>query len=296
MIKNPFVLNVFALVLLVSCTEAPDAPASSESDASQESTASPVSAIETNQSPYPARYVELEPLIRMQMKGVESLVSHISIDGAPAFDMYDCYEFGKFETQGNIDYIDKGYEYIARRARIWRNTFEKYGYDKAIYSEELQKFELTMIAFVDQSAKSENQKDEYGFMIYEEKFNEMMPALAAQIEAKRQATQPDKQPIVSEGGCGDGESPTLVNITPKGARLWLIEDFDFNVCAIRVSDPWNRNRCQRWWEVNTAEPAYLSGSYRYQAVWPGGRGTRGQTQVQPGKNENDPAKIKITQP
>jgi hypothetical protein len=302
MTKSPTFAILIAAALLLGCTEAPDAPASSPSAASQvtqNNIAASSSSQIVSQSPYPARYAELGPLIRTQMQGLDSLVgpiSYLPTGDAAVFDMFDCYNFADFETRGNIDYIDRGFEYIARRTQIWRNTFEKYGYDKKVYDEELQQFELQMIAVIEQIAKAAKQTDDAGFMIHEEKFNEMIPALAERIEARRRTIQPDKPPLVSEGGCGDGESPTLVNITPKGARLWLIEDFDFKVCAIRFADPWNRDKCSRWWEVNTAEPAYLSGMYRYQALWPGGGATRGQTQVQPGKKEGNPAMIKISQP
>jgi hypothetical protein len=300
--KSPVISILMAVALLSGCSDTPDATATSTSEATQnnQNTITASNSSQTvSESAYPARYAELGPLIRAQMQGMDSLVgpiSYLPTGDAAVFDMFDCYNFADFETRGNIDYIDRGFEYVARRIQIWRNTFEKYGYDKEIYDEELQKFELQMITFIEQTAKAGIQTDEAGFMIHEEKFNEMIPAIAERIEARRQTIQPDKPPLVSEGGCGDGESPTLVNITPKGARLWLIEDFDFKVCTMRFADPWNRDRCSRWWEVNTAEPTYLSGTYRYQALWPGSQATRGQTQVQPGKKEGNPAVIKISQP
>ena len=98
--------------------------------------------------------------------------------------------------------------------------------------------------------------------------------LAAKMEAIRARLQPNKPRIMSEGGCGGGESEFTVELSPPDGRLWLINAFAFKVCERRLPDPWNHIACS-WNEYTTGEKTAASGRYIYEARWPDGTVRRG---------------------
>lgn len=98
--------------------------------------------------------------------------------------------------------------------------------------------------------------------------------LAAEMDALRMRLQPSKPKIVSDGGCGGGETPFVVRLVPASGQLWLINAFAFNLCARRVPDPWNHQACP-WNEIGSNEKTAASGRYMFEARWPDGTVHRG---------------------
>jgi hypothetical protein len=116
--------------------------------------------------------------------------------------------------------------------------------------------------------------DEGRFMAVSEARQAADAAFAAEVEAQRQALQPDAPPIVAEGGCGAGETPHRFELQPADGEARVIRAFSFDLCAARRLNPWDTERCRGWVAVRDGGSLALSGTYRVQARWPDGRSLR----------------------
>ncbi|MEH3108347.1 MAG: hypothetical protein PGN09_14055 [Sphingomonas fennica] len=164
----------------------------------------------------------------------------------------------------------------ARAARL-EHELQRAGYDRAVYAAPLDAFERAAAApGADLDALAD--------------------AFARAAEPRRRARQPDRPPIVYEGGCGAGESDVPFAISPADGEARLIRVFSFAVCAKRRTDPWDATRCPGWIGVRDGGRLPLSGTYAVQVRWPDGRGWRGDVTAQGFDETEDPAPIRLTAP
>jgi len=77
-----------------------------------------------------------------------------------------------------------------------------------------------------------------------------------------------------KGGCGAGEVPVKFRL-PNGSRGIIINAFRYELCQVRNINPQDTSACYGWKEI-TGVPMYLSGSYRYMLVRPGGGWSAGE--------------------
>lgn len=214
--------------------------------------------------------------------GEKPLVLAEGMEGQPAryFDVIDCNEEMRGAEPGEGPAHPD--EVIARRVALLRRSLQLLGYSPAVIEEPLATYAAEAVHETD----LESRQPDYQH-------------LAAALEAKRAALQPDLPPIRAEGGCGAAETPILVRTRPAGGRVWLITKFAFALCRARHLDPFDRMACDRWREVGPDRPVQLSGNYVYQAQWPGGKSARGEQPIDPVMDEDDsdaPRIITIGQP
>jgi hypothetical protein len=76
------------------------------------------------------------------------------------------------------------------------------------------------------------------------------------------------------GECGDGEILVPIASDPAGARIWLIPEFDYKLCAVAGFNPDDKDNC-RWREETGRDVILVSGAYKFFASWPDGRTSQG---------------------
>jgi hypothetical protein len=116
--------------------------------------------------------------------------------------------------------------------------------------------------------------------------------LALEMDKRRARLQPDKAPIIVEGGCGAGEAAFLIRAAPANGKVWIVNAFAFHVCMTKVPDPWDLRAC-RWTEVDPDNATMASGRYMYQARWPDGKTSRGARVFEGDFDSDAPSTITI---
>lgn len=203
--------------------------------------------------------------------GAQGLIVPIAEIGG--FDLIDCLEEYRSMEPGNPAPAD---EQIAQRMALLSISLERAGYPMNAMQPILDRFEVA-----EQALAAEGNDVGPG----SEAFDARMQALAAELDDVRAALAPDLQPVITEGGCGAGETQVHIRTLPEGGRSWLITRFAFDLCQARKLDPWNMEACPRWAEADPEAPMMLSGAYKWQVRWPDGDTARGDRRVAPSMDE-----------
>jgi len=77
------------------------------------------------------------------------------------------------------------------------------------------------------------------------------------------------------GECGDGEIEVPISSEPQGARVWLISEFDYELCLAVGKNPDDRDACN-WKEETGRDVILVAGTYRIYASWPDGSTSSGR--------------------
>ncbi len=211
------------------------------------------------------------------------------------FDVFDCGDKGGYELADMSDH-QRELEEIALDIANLEYNLAASGYEKEVYEGPLEKYEKRAIYIWKMGESSIPDPLLFFPEIYpQDRRGNELRYLAAELEGRRAALQPNKPKIVADGGCGAGEKPYIFKSEPSGARIWFATKFSYYLCQAKNIDPWDIEKCQRWRENESAIPNELSGSYVYQVKWPDGRMIKGDKTLDPFSDEDDDSKaITIT--
>ena len=65
------------------------------------------------------------------------------------------------------------------------------------------------------------------------------------------------------------ETPHLLKLQPDTGSVFVIPSFLFSLCALKTTDPYDRDKCEEWIDVSN-DPTPLLGRYQISAEWPNG--------------------------
>ena len=215
-------------------------------------------------------------------------------DGTSAeiFDLIDCDPGSGVTEIVEIEPHQREQERLALRVASLSADLARAGYAADVYRRPVAHYEHEMLAAIAaMELRGGNEFEDTAQNALADREQALLKQAASEIDAARAVRQPNLPPVRAEGGCGASEEPFLIHTAPTGGRVWLATKFAFDVCRARRLDPWDRQAC-RWKEVDPENEAYLSGTYVYQAEWPGGAKGRG-TRTLDGKGVNDDEKPTI---
>ncbi|MBA3811561.1 MAG: hypothetical protein H0X27_07965 [Caulobacteraceae bacterium] len=260
------------IVLLSGCGR----PASGNPDAAKIAVSPPAApAALPDNAGYPPDYAAFKAAAAEFAKGETHL---IQVDGEPGearhFDLMDCAEADRVKEPAGQ--AASPLETLARRVALLQRSLLTAGYPPELFETALRDYERRELAYWAAAAPTELEvPDQSG-----DRYARALTRLASDIEAARQTRRPDLPAIIVEGGCGAAESPAVIRSDPPGGRVWVITKFAFDVCKASRRDPWDRETCARWSEMDPGRPAELSGNYAYQARWPDGSTGRGTRRIE----------------
>jgi hypothetical protein len=266
-----------ALVLLANCSQAPVA----EENRSATSPAPPTS------------LADQYPMLRAA--AFESTKAELADAGEPPyllnelgnekyFDVMDCLEWERNPEVRAPAGKAGSVEALARRIAFLDLNFSGAGYRREVYEGPLRAYEDWSLAAIIQGKEPQRFDDRPG--LWDSAHDQAQLRLAAQVEAIRAKLQPGLPKVVLEGGCGAGGTSYLIKTQPADGRVWLVTRFGFKTCQAMGVDPWDRQKCNRWDEVDPDQPMALSGTYVYQASWRNGARGKGEKRLE--STEADP--------
>ena len=252
-----------------------------------------------NQPWYPAGYLDMREAAASQVEDLPRnprvvLMEDWDDPNLKTYDVIDCMlaydlpEMAPYEREVGSLALD-----IARM----RHELAEFGYAKEVYDGPLLDYERAALAAFDaeRSDRAENPEDyrivgddgeDYGELVEMQNWD-MLGELAEAMEARRVRLNPRLHRIVSEGGCGAGESEFALRLVPANGELWLINAFAFRVCERKVANPWDHRACG-WTQYQEGDTTFASGRYMYEARW-GSTVKRGTRELQ-----GDPADEDVT--
>ncbi|HYJ83244.1 MAG TPA: hypothetical protein VEW26_10430 [Allosphingosinicella sp.] len=170
-------------------------------------------------------------------------------------------------------------ESTARQIAFLDLNFSRSGYSPEVYGGPLRDFEAWMLKSILEGGAAGSDASPS----IEDR--DALSRLAAQVESNRAELQPNLPKVVALGECGAGESDFIFKLQPVDGKAWVVNRFGFEVCKAKGLDPWDRDRCKRWDEVDPDRPMALAGTYVYQARWRNGAVGRGTKRLEPGDGE-----------
>ena len=271
----PILLPTLLAIGLGGCgSGAADKEPSPQPVASIEATAAPVPAAPVLPAAAPGDALAIAAENYAAGESPLTLVDGDTDQSARSFDVVDCNEEARgVDPNGAQPPHD---EVVARRVALLRRSLRLVGYSPAV-------IEVPLADYARDAARADDP----------DRRQEGYARLATALDRKRAMLHPDLPPVRAEGGCGAAEVPIIVQSRPAGGRVWLITKFAFDLCNARRLNAWDRIACDRWSEVGADRPVQLSGSYVYQAEWPGGRRARGNRRIDPVADEDDGDKPQI---
>lgn len=238
------------------------------------------------QNDFPIEYIELrKAVITSDLSGPNGITEWPEPNKKPRvfFDLINCREDSDLVELRPVSGEIEAMELLARRSVMIEYLLNEAGYLAKIIDAPMREYQKRMLAYINDN---KNIDDPILPAYYDEWFGDPEPdvddrptrelaQLALRLDESRKKYQPKLPPVEVRGECGAGEQPFIIKSNPEGARIWFATHFAYNLCNIRYGDGWDRNRCDRWTEMDPKVPSALSGTYKYQARWPNGKTGRG---------------------
>ena len=253
-----------------------------------------------NQSWYPAGYVDLREAAASQAGDFPRdprvvLMEDWDDPNLKLYDVVDCNL--AYDLPYDMDPYERHLGALAIDVARMRHELAQLGYAREVYDQPLLDYERAVLETMEApeelaaaARKLDPNSEEYdGFSGGAELQDwELLGVLAEAMEERRARLNPRLPRIVSEGGCGAGESEFEIRMVPANGELWLINAFAFRVCERKVANPWDHNACA-WTQYQEGDSTFASGRYMYEARW-GSTVKRGARELQ-----GDPADEDVTQ-
>ncbi|MBL0915415.1 MAG: hypothetical protein IBJ13_07835 [Sphingopyxis sp.] len=222
---------------------------------------------------YPSGYYEArlgaEGFVEQFPRQTSDMVYRDADRGGSVYDITDMEEDA---CKAHPDYYDdldpqtQKWGDLALKVSRLRAEMERLGYPKAVYESALEDYERQQI---DRRAGAAAGTAANG---------DLDADLVRRLNAARDALAPDRPAIAaSVGRCaerGSASASPILRTSPRGAEIWMISAFAFNVCVRKKSDPWDRFACH-WNEVPTETEFDDAGRFVYQIRWPDGTVKKG---------------------
>jgi hypothetical protein len=271
-----------ALLFLTNCSQSPVA----EDNGTAAGPALPMSLADQ----YPALKTAALESIRAELADAgEPTYLLQEIEGDKFFDVMDCAESERNPEVRAPAGRAGSVETLARRIAFLELNFAAAGYRREVYKAPLAAYEDWSLAAIVQGEEPLGNGDAPG--LSGPAHEQAQLRFATQVEANRSKLQPTLPRVVVEGGCGAGGTSYLIKTQPAGGRVWLVTRFGFNACRAMGLEPWDREKCNRWYEADPDQPMSLSGTYVYQASWRNGARGRGEKRLE--STEADPEKMPV---
>ncbi|WCA60096.1 hypothetical protein G6M16_006155 [Agrobacterium tumefaciens] len=145
----------------------------------------------------------------------------------------------------------------------WAGTYNEYGYPENAYKPAITRAEDALL-----------ERSKQRPLLEFDDFVEFLEGQARNVvnTAGRWRTQHDKKlpRIIFGQGCGaGGPLPVKFESKPPGGRIFVISEFEFELCISRGSDPTDHQKCRFWRLADNEE--WVSGWTYVQGEWPQGK-------------------------
>jgi hypothetical protein len=187
------------------------------------------------------------------------------VDGK--FDVRNC-EIASYLDEGEFASAppdDYAIEQLAFEAVVLERAMREAGYSEGVFRQALERYEKRRLAEIRGRVTAQPPD-------FQDPADIATRALVEDLNLAREKLQPATPPFSMWGECDYHGAGVIVRTAPQDGRVWMSARRSFDLCRARRADPWNRDQCGRWREIQVGQPEMLPpGEYVYDAVWPNGR-------------------------
>ena len=232
-----------------------------------------------DQAWYPADYHDMRVAAAHQLEDFPRDDRYVLMEGwddrdAKTYDVIDCNL--AYDLYWEEDTYQRQIGSLALDIARMRSEFAKLGYAREVYDQPLLDYERAALERFtaqrpDRLANPQKYRfrgeggEDYGEDVQMQDWDQLGD-LARALDDNRVRLNPAKPQIVSEGGCGAGETEFEIKLVPASGRLWLVNAFAFRVCERKVPDPWDHQACA-WTQYVAGDTTFAAGRYMFEARW-----------------------------